>query len=220
MKKKSKLKLDFPKQKHICSVHFLSSSIFIEKTKEDGSKVCFETEGEQIEQLFSGKNFSTGIMPLNTLYYGVVGNDEEVAIYLPAAKRTIKTVKQEYVVPMPAFVLYGFKKQYKIFALRKGHIGSYTTLYCAPLSNVHPGGEICQGTAKFPRCSKNTIEEAAALFFNATFNDDLSGGRTVERGNIYAFFRKIKDAKSFPESKLLPEGMTLNDLFKRSDHDN
>lgn len=220
MKKKSRSESNLPKQKHICSVHFLSSSIFIEKTKEDGSKVCFETEGEQIEQLFSGKNFSTGIMSRNTVYYGIVGNDEEVAIYLPAAKRTIKTDKKEYVVPMPAFIFYGFQKQYKIFALKSGQLESYTQLYNAPLSNVHNGGSICQGTVQFPMCSKNTIEDAAALFFKSIFNTDLGYGMIADKGSIYSFFKKIKGAKSFPESKLRPAHLTLKDLFQRGLNEN
>ncbi|MDI6757508.1 MAG: hypothetical protein QME32_05740, partial [Endomicrobiia bacterium] len=79
----------------------------------------------------------------------------------------------------------------------------------APLPNVYSNGNICQGTAKFPKCRVDTMSAAANAFFESIFNEDLSTDKCKGHGNVITLLQNLGDsgAREFPAANLNPFGL-------------
>ena len=79
-------------------------------------------------------------------------------------------------------------------------------LYHCPTPNVHPNGLICQGSAPFPACASDTVEQALSLFLeDSLFNGDLVANRCRSfPEDVRKLWMQLEEAKRFPVRELAP----------------
>jgi hypothetical protein len=79
-------------------------------------------------------------------------------------------------------------------------------LFHCPTPNVHPNGVICQGSALFPACANNTIEQALSLFFEGSlFNGDLAANKSRSYPeDVRQLWGQLQGAERFPAGEMAP----------------
>ena len=85
-------------QKLLCRLDFFEDSIFLTKFDEN-RKSQYEISADDIEELFSGVEFSTGILPTNTIFYSRKNNIEKIIILRAGGKRKIVLNGKEIIIP-------------------------------------------------------------------------------------------------------------------------
>jgi hypothetical protein len=204
-------------QKLEATLSFYEHSIIY--TKYDGKAISkIEVSGAEIEQVFAGVSFNSGLLDLNTLFYAKTGKTEEICLYFPAEKKRItlrfKGKNKVITIPVPAHVFHGIGLTYKIFAIKDLQEGS---LCYMPLPNIHPNGTICHGSVSFPSCSKEEIKQAYKLFWESAFNKDLSDGKLSEKIDLHEFLISLDGKEQFPKGILVDSEDNLQDLVNSKD---
>lgn len=197
---------EIEEQKHICRLDFFEQSIFFTKFEED-RKTQYEVSAEDIEQLFSGVSFSTGILPTDTIFYSRKSNVEKVIILKGGCKKKIIINNKELTIPIPDHIFYGNGLEYRIFAVNLKE----SFLYQMPLPNIYPDGKICQGSAHFTECSPRSIHKNYEAFWKSGFNNDLSEGR-IKGNNLIAMLVVLRHKSKFPKKLLVKTEMSLQNL--------
>jgi PRTRC genetic system protein B len=159
---------------------------------------------------------STGLLPPDTLFWSARGGVMRIGVWLPPARRAIhlqvKAKVETLTVPLPGLMFVGQGTQYTVFALTERPTSGREMLYMAPLPNVNDNGAICSGNVKFPVAGVDTMAQAAGLFFESLFNNDLVGGR-IRSGELLPFLRKIERAKAFPIDQLVAANVTVGEFI-------
>lgn len=204
-------------QKLEATLSFYEHSIIY--TKYDGKAILkVEVSGTEIEQVFAGVSFNSGLLDLNTLFYAKTGKTEEICLYFPAGKKkiTLQVKKKNKVItiPVPAHVFLGVEQTYKIFAVKDLQEGSLCHM---PLPNIHLNGDICHGSVSFPKCSKYEIKQAYRLFWESTFNKDLSDEKLSEKIDLHEYLISLDGKKLFPKKMLIDSKESLEDLIESKD---
>lgn len=179
-------------------------------------EVTYPVSARAAANAFLGfEGLSTGILPENTLFV----ESGRVAIYLPPQTRTLSFGRHRALtVPMPGFVFSGAGSQYSIWAVTARPTTPNAELYHAPLPNVRPNGEVCQGNVKFPKCAPAAIHAAAQLFWESEFNGDLSEGKVRaqnRRGATVSLHNLLKSwsgRRRFPADQLVRFGSLASAL--------
>ena len=162
-------------------------------TRHDGTgvpAVTYPVRVQDLSAVFHQHEASTGLIPDDVLFWQRTGNAERIGIYLPPALRTLRWrngKKTSHITLKLGFVFVGQGKDYWIHAALSRPGKPADLLYRAPLPNVYADGRVCVGNVKFPRCEQATIREAAKLFFESDFNDDLSTGKVHTTGSLLNF---------------------------------
>src|SRR5690606_36967899 len=109
-------------------------------------------------------------------------------------------------IPMPPLVFAGAGEQYQVFAVKRQPRQMHFELFHCPTSNVHPNGVICQGSAPFPACASDTIEQALSLFLEGSlFNADLAANRCRSfSDDVRQLWQQLEGARRFPVGELAP----------------
>ena len=193
-------------QKLLCRLDFYEESIFLTKFAED-RKSQYEVSAEDIEQLFSGVEFSTGMLPTNTIFYSRKHNVEKVVICYGATIKKIQLNDRDIIIPIPDHIFIGQGLKYKIFAMDI----TTSVVYQMPLPNVYKDGTICQGTANFTKCSPESINHNYKTFFDSGFNEDLEQGR-VKGDKLIEKLISLDGKRKFPKKWLLEADISLNEI--------
>lgn len=170
----------------------------------------------EVSNAFNQFGAATGLLPPDTVFWSARGGVMRIGVWLPPARQTIhlqvKANPEALTVPLPGLMFVGQGTQYTVFALTERPTSGHEMLYMAPLPNVHDNGAICAGNVKFPVAEPGTMAQAAELFFESLFNNDLVGGK-IRNGELLPFLRKIGRAKAFPSDQLVETGVTVNEFI-------
>lgn len=179
-------------------------------------EVTYPVTAQDAAKAFRGfDGLTTGLLPENALFV----ERGHVAIYQPPQTRRLSFGRRRAVnLAMPGFVFSGLGKQYFIWAVTERPTTAQAALYRAPLPNVQPDGKVCPGNVQFPKCAPTSIHQAAQLFWESEFNDDLSENkvRAQERGarSLRACLNGWAGRRRFPADQLVRFG-TLADVLKK-----
>lgn len=91
-----------------------------------------------------------------------------------------------------------------------------TPLYRAPLANMISEFQFCMGNIKIPHnaCASNIDIWTQAIWETTNTHVDLPPVKGVSTpGEYHAFMKSIADTQRFPNNKLIPTGITLNELL-------
>ncbi len=137
----------------------------------------------------------------------------------PILHPTTRTPLHMLCVTLPGLLFLGLKRTYYLWAYRQWK-DDLTTLYHAPLPNIHEDGRICFGSARPPIVTGTTIADAWRLFWDSHFNQDLSRHRTRrETGNVLEFLTELhsetEPSRPFPQHELRPTNSTVGDLIRQ-----
>lgn len=193
-------------QKIQAELVFLTDSIIYRKHSDKGI-VEYEVSASDIKAAFADTRFSTGLLPPNTIYYGVEGENVKIALYIPPTRVSVSAEiddkKKLFVIPTPPLIFCGIGREYRIFALCSPNIEFCTRLSVAPFPNVNTNGIICFGEHNIaPACNPKNILIAKDMFFSSIFNKDLSE-KKCQSGNIFALWKKINGKRKFPVKELI-----------------
>lgn len=162
----------------------------------------YPVQSADVAAAFNEFGASTGLLPANTLFWQSVAGQTRIGIWLPPKKRILPVATghglQYWTIPLPGFIFVGQARTYFIYAALKRPGRSSDRLYRCPLPNVYTDGRICAGNVAFPVCAGDTIDRAAAQFFESEFNHDLVGG------DLLKFLRSLQGEAEFPSGRLQP----------------
>ena len=173
-----------------------------------------------VARAYSRTQFDTGNIPDGVRRFGYGANGMWV-IYVRAAQMVEMIFRDENPirVPIPATMLVGIGKSYRIFAVDNPKASlSQIKLYHAPFDNVYEDGRICWGSNPVPAISSaETAPLVWELFFRTPFThrNDAHQGRTTTTSEMYAKLAERK-AKRF-RGTLKPAGTTVEYLVKSFD---
>lgn len=199
------------KQKLLCRLDFFEESIFLTQFGDD-RKCQYEVSADDIERLFSGVEFSTGILPTNTIFYSSKNNIEKIIILRAGGKRKIVLNDKEITIPIPDHIFFGKGTEYKIFAIDI----KTSILYQIPLPNVYNTGIICHGNAKFTKCTPKSINQNYETFWTSGFNEDLQENRIKGDKDLIDVLFSLSGKKIFPKKMLLKANVKLSDLTEEN----
>lgn len=209
MKKKPTLPPEAYDNRPRLSVTFTNESTYVTKFDQTGAPtVTYPVAVGDVANAFKDFGASTGLLAPDTLWWSSENGVTEIAIWLPPVRRTIlfdagrKT--HRLTLPPMGFVWVGQGTHYRIFAVQQRPTSTKKTLYHAPLPNVHDDGVVCPGDVKFPKCSADTIQAAADLFWSSHFNSDLSANKLRDGGdNLFKDLQALSGKRQFPFDRLI-----------------
>lgn len=152
--------------------------------------VTFPVAAHDIASAFNSATADSGLLPEHSLFWQRRQGANRIGIWLPPQvwKLTFEAGRHARAipVPLPGLVFVGHGHEYAVFAVKARPARSEDLLYRAPLPNVDPSGRICQGSAEFPVCSADKIQQAVRAFFESTFNSHLSEHKVRSQGEADA----------------------------------
>jgi hypothetical protein len=131
---------------------------------------------------------------------------------LPGRRWQLQTAERRFHVPLPPLVFAGAGERYQVFAVKRRPKETPFELFHCPTPNVHPNGDICQGSAPFPACASDTIERALFLFLEGSlFNGDLATNKSRSHPeDVRRLWTRLEEAGRFPVGELMPARTTLD----------
>lgn len=158
---------------------------------------------------------SKNILSKNLLFW----NFKTIIWYLPKGIHRLNFNKNlglksgEYLLPTLVFKLE--HKRLFIYSTKTTNINENTTLFEAPVFNVHIDNSLCLGNIKLKQsgCINNIIKSITNSFLYSEFNNDL--GRNIKYFNEFKRHNKIANIKSsnFNNKILKKTGLTLYDII-------
>ncbi|MDT8307538.1 MAG: hypothetical protein RRC07_16515 [Anaerolineae bacterium] len=154
---------------------------------------------------FSRVPVTSGLLPPNCLFWGRENGQAHITIYVPGRRWRLQTAEHIFHVPLPPLVFVGAGTQYSIFAVKRRPRQMPFELYHCPTPNVHSNGVVCQGSAPFPACASDTVEQALSLFLEGSlFNGDLAANKSRNySGDVRKLWAQLEGAKRFPADELV-----------------
>jgi hypothetical protein len=154
---------------------------------------------------FSRLPVTSGLLPPNCLFWGRESVETRITIYVPGRRWRLQMAERIFHIPVPPLLFAGAGEQYRVFAVRRRPRAMPIELYHCPTPNVHPDGIICQGSAPFPACASDTIEQALSLFLEGSlFNGDLAAGKCRSYPeDVRHLWRQLEGARRFPNGELV-----------------
>lgn len=176
---------------------------------------------DTLSAAFNAFSADTGLLPPECLFWQNHRGRSRIGVWLGPQRRELafrdrKGASKKLDLSLPGFVFVGDGKDYYIYAAKERPAHRNVMLYHAPLPNVNANGRICAGTAAFPECSGETIGQAAAVFFESEFNQDLSNNKVSRQGNaaLTTVLASLSSAPAFPHERLVSMGF-LGDILQR-----
>jgi hypothetical protein len=169
-------------------------------------RTCYPVAVDDLVAAFSRVPVASGLLPPNCLFWGRENGETRMAIYVPGRCWRLQTAEQTFHIPLPPLVFLSAGLQYRVYAVKRRSRAMPIELYHCPTPNVHPDGVICQGTAPFPVCASDTIEQALSLFLEGSlFNSDLAAGKCRRfPDDVRKLWMQLDRAKRFPAGELMP----------------
>ncbi len=200
---------------------FTDESIFLHRFDERGAPIaCYRVSPQAVAAALNPFGADTGLLSMDTLFWQSRGGDPRIGVWLPPARRALlyDTGGRARVlrVPLPGLVFVGHRSDYRVWAARGRPSNARDSLYLAPFPNLYPDGRVCKGSAPFPRCEGSTLAQAVRVFFESSFNADLSGGRVRnQRASLFQFWSGLQRRRSFPSDRLVSAGLTLGEVMSQ-----
>lgn len=194
---------------------FYQTAVLMSQWTDDGRVIAYPVSVHDVVSACTHIELSSGLLPPETLFWKRQGNQDKLAVYVPAQRWQVQTEKRTYHLPLPSFVFVGCGLAYQIFAVKKRPDRGSDALYHAPCPNVFGHGAICQGNTPFPACTPQTIHTALDLFLEGSlFNTDLSQGKCHSYpDDVRQLWEVLHGRRRFPLSELVPAQMTLGKLL-------
>lgn len=175
---------------------------------------------DTLSAAFNAFSADTDLLPPDCLFWQNARGRARIGIWLPPQRRELsfsdrKDGAKKITIPLPGFVFVGDGSRYYLYAAKERPAHRNAMLYHAPLPNVNKDGRVCAGTVMFPECSAGTMTQAAVLFFESEFNQDLSDGKISRQGraSLTDFLESSSSARAFPCNRLLSFGW-LGDVIR------
>jgi PRTRC genetic system protein B len=188
---------------------------------EDGRPTtCHEVDPDDLATAFTGLALNTGLLPANCLFYGRLGGQERIGVFLEPAVRTLLLDDAASVksisIPCPPLILVGHGVNYALYAVKQ-RPGADDRLYRAPFPNVYANGALCAGTATFPPCSAGTMRQAIHALFESRFNDHLLSEKSQRHPeNVLDLWRELaeKRRRKYPLADLVATNALVSSLLR------
>ncbi|MDT8307649.1 MAG: hypothetical protein RRC07_17075 [Anaerolineae bacterium] len=187
-------------------------AIVLTRCEGDDRHTSYPVAVDDLVAAFSRVPISSGLLPANCLFWGRENGQIRMAIYVPGRRWQLRTAERIFHVPLPPLVFVGSGNAYQIYAAKWRPQAMPFELFHCPTPNVHPDGAVCQGSAPFPVCASDTIEQALSLFLEGSlFNDDLAGGKCRRfPDDVRKLWTQLDGAKRFPIGELVPVRTALD----------
>ena len=200
---------------------FYNSAVLMSRWEDDGRLTTYPVSVHDVVSACTNIQLSSGLLPVNTLFWKQQANQVMLGIYVPARRwnvqcdSTNRLEDRNYHVPMPPFVFVGYGSSYHVYAVKKRPSNEQAPIYHAPCPNVHNHGGICQGNTPFPICSPRNIQTALTLFLEGSlFNADLSRGKCQSHPeDVRDLWAELDGRKRFPLAELVPAQKSLRALI-------
>lgn len=179
---------------------------------EGADRTSYPVAIDDLVAAFSRVPVASGLLPPNCLFWGRENGQTHITIYVPGRRWRLQTAERSFHIPLPPLVLAGVGERYRVFAVKLRPQATPIELYHCPTPNVHPSGVICQGSAPFPVCANDTIEQALSLFLEGSlFNGDLAANKSQSYPeDVRHLWQQLEDARRFPVGELMPARTTLD----------
>lgn len=194
---------------------FYDTAVLMSQWTDDGRVKAYPISVHDVVSACTHIELSSGLLPPETLFWKRQGNQDKLAIYVPARRRQVQTDSRTHDLPMPPFVFVGCGLAYQIFAVKKRPDRGSDALYHAPCPNVFGHGGICQGNTPFPACTIRSVHQALNLFLEGSlFNSHLSQSKCQSYpDDVRRLWEVLHGRKRFPLSELVPTQMKLQALL-------
>jgi hypothetical protein len=180
-------------------------AVILTRYEGDDRRTSYPVAVDDLVVAFSRVPLSSGLLPPNCLYWGRANGETRMAVYVPGRRWRVQTAERAFYIPLPPLVFLGAGVQYRVYAVKRRPRAMPFELYHCPTPNVHPDGVICQGSAPFPACAGETIEQALSLFLEGSlFNGDLAAGKCRSfPDDVRKLWIQFVGAKHFPIGELV-----------------
>ena len=180
-------------------------AIVLTRYEGDDRRTSYPVAVDDLVAAFSRVPVSTGLLPANCLFWGRENGEAHMAIYVPGRRWRLQTAERTFHIPLPPLIFLGAGVQYRVYAVKRRPQVMLPELYHCPTPNVHPDGLICQGSAPFPACASDTIEQALSLFLEGSlFNGDLAAGKCRRfPDDVRRLWGQLEGARRFPPGELV-----------------
>ena len=169
-------------------LYFIGGQLLFEHHNAQGAVVRKCLSPQAARHAFTRQHTDSGWLSPHTIRYGESERGPwllqrfEPARYRITLEDAIPVHGQEtplrsLQVWLPGMVFLGSHKDYYLWTYRTWK-GVETTLYHAPIPNVHPNGHICFGQNRPPIAAAVTIDKAWNLFWQSPFNHDLASDKS------------------------------------------
>lgn len=163
-------------------------------------------------------NYSTGLLPENTLWWSNGRKGSQFAIWIPpqvrrlALQTTASGPPQRYTIPLPGLVFLCCQGHAPaVFAVAHRPTDPRDKVYEAPFPNIFDNGVSCPGTQKYPASPGEIPEMFLKSFFTKTA--DIRGRSKKYPRDITDLWKHLDGKKTFPMSDLVYE-CTVKDLLE------
>jgi PRTRC genetic system protein B len=164
-------------------------------------------------------DLDTGVLPAEALWYLKTASGPRVAIWSPAAVRTVKLREtygqppRRFRLPMPGlvFICLPSAQAPYVFAAKSRPRTAEEDLYHAPTFNVFRNGRVCPGTHVFPRDPSRMPDE----FFRSHFSPagDTIGRSRSHPDDLLGLWSELHRQSAYPLDDLVP-AMKLADALR------
>lgn len=184
---------------------FYEEAVILTRYESDERRTSYPIAVDDLVAAFSRIPLSSGLLPADCLFWGREHGQTRIAIYVPGRCWQLQTAEYTFHIPLPPLVFMGAGDQYSIFAVKRRPRQMPFKLYHCPTPNVQTTGVVCQGSAPFPVCASDTIEQALLLFLGESlFNGDLVANRCRSfREDVRKLWMQLEGVKRFPLAELL-----------------
>lgn len=162
-----------------------------------------------------------GILPVNVLRINTAAKGNVIWYTKPRCRKlyfseSLGIASKE--MDLPALVWWADRHRLHIYAFKgKTKPNSSTPLLHAPFFNIYHNGNVCMGSVSVKISKSASLEEFMAAWENYFFDSYFShliGGHNPIEGNLTTLYGQLSQGKGFPVSELLPNGLTLKDIFR------
>ncbi len=157
--------------------------------------ITYPVRASDVAEAFNEFGASTGLLAENTLFWQTQAGQTCIGIYIRPAVYTLHLAgdrRRTLKVSLPGLVFAGAGTTYRLLVSPKRPTSADDMLYCMPLPNTHPDGNICWGNVKIPVCAPNTIHAAFKLFIESEFNNHLTAGKLQKKDvELLAYLRNL-----------------------------
>ena len=212
------------------SLHFVRGQLLLEYPEKQGMvRKCISPDAVRSALLL--QQFDSGWITPHTIRHGENHHGPWVIQRYPAAAHTLrfndplpmpgtKTLLM-ITVPLPELLFIGAHNSYSLFAIRVWQHEA-TVLYHTPLPNVGETGQVCFGSVAIPKASPHSMNEAWQLFWNSSFNSDLTTNKSrAHHDNIIDQLCHVAQQRlpQYPGADLIRTRFTIAQILAQLNHE-
>ncbi len=203
---------------HITLFIYDDQTIFMRRKTERGVAE-YPIDPRDLQRTLARNPESSGILPTNTIAYGLYEGSPYYIVYLPPEKVTITWApnkKRMYTILTPPMVA-AFHKEIKntrLFALNTCGFPQdpRMVLYNIPFSNTYMNGSICWGTTELPK--QANVKEIMGAYYGSEFTGHINIKQSKNYPTIEHVYKTINGGETpYPLDDLVETKYTLANLI-------